>query len=104
MIMSSIFDQMPQGRVNLGSCLHIAAFKGHTEVVKLLLDNGADVNSKNHVSYIAIIVCVSDCVIAIMILDGNVVAISTIYTSTNTSVILSQNSLFNNCVQLNYFF
>ena len=51
MIMSSIFDQMPQGRVNLGSCLHIAAFKGHTEVVKLLLDNGAEVNSKNHVSY-----------------------------------------------------
>ena len=42
---------MPQGRVNLGSCLQIAAFKGHTEVVKLLLDNRAEVNSKNHVSY-----------------------------------------------------
>ena len=62
-------------------------------MVRLLLDRGADVNSKNHVSdmiwNIVVIVCISDCVIVIMILIGSVIVISTIYTSTNTSIDLS---------------
>ena len=35
------------------TALHKAAQNGHTEVVKLLLDKGADINVKNEVSYTA---------------------------------------------------
>ena len=56
-------------------------------MVRLLLDRGADVNSKNRVSdmiwNIVVIVCISNGVIVIMILIGSVIVISTIYTSTS---------------------
>ncbi|GKV04987.1 hypothetical protein SLEP1_g17060 [Rubroshorea leprosula] len=41
----------------LNSPLHFAAAKGHNEIVALLLENGADVNSRNYcgqVSYLMI--------------------------------------------------
>jgi len=31
----------------LGSALHLAAQKGFTDIVKLLIESGADVNAKN---------------------------------------------------------
>ena len=69
------------------TALMLAAWNCHTEVTKLLLDRGADVNSKSRVSdmiwNIVVIVCISDCVIVIMILIGSVIVISTIYTSTS---------------------
>ena len=56
-------------------------------MVRLLLDRGADVNSKSRVSdmilNIVVIVCISDLVIVIMILIRSVIVISTIYTSTS---------------------
>ena len=56
---------------------------GHTEVAMLLISRGADVNSKNKVSdtikVIVSIVCVSACVIVIMICDGSVIVMRTIY-------------------------
>ena len=35
--------------------LHIAASKGHTEIVSLLIGNGADTSSKNKVSILVYI-------------------------------------------------
>ena len=35
--------------------LHIAAFHGHTEIVSLLIGNGADINSKDRVSILVYI-------------------------------------------------
>jgi ankyrin repeat protein len=32
--------------------LHEAASKGHTEIVRLLLDRGADIEAANNVSYV----------------------------------------------------
>ena len=59
--------------------LHYAANSGHTEVSRLLLDRGADVNASNKVSDmirdIVMIICVIDCVI--MSVDSNVIVKST---------------------------
>ena len=35
--------------------LHRAAEKGHTEIVSILIGNGADINSKNNVSILVYI-------------------------------------------------
>ena len=39
-------------QVNKMTPLHIAAIRGHTNIVSLLVDNGAGVDMKNEVSYI----------------------------------------------------
>ena len=63
------------------TALHQAATNGHIEVTRLLLDRGADVNSKNEVSDIIfeivmiICVCVFDCFPKLC--DSNVIVIFT---------------------------
>ena len=61
------------------TALFKAADLGHTDFTKLLLDKGADVNSRDKVSnmiwgIVGVIACVSDC---IMRQCGSVVTIST---------------------------
>ena len=59
--------------------LHWTAMKGHIEVMRLLLERGADVNASNKVSDmirdIVMIICAIDCVI--MSVDSNVIVKST---------------------------
>ena len=61
------------------TALHCPAMKGHIEVMRLLLERGADVNASNKVSDmirdIVMIICAIDCVI--MSVDSNVIVKST---------------------------
>ena len=59
--------------------LHYAASSGHTEVAKLLLDRGVDVNSKDEVSDVIWDIVMIICVIQFVpkLCDSNVIAITT---------------------------
>ena len=61
------------------TALHHAATKGHIEVMRLLLERGADINSQNKVSDmiwdIPMVDCAIDCVI--MSDDSNIIVEST---------------------------
>ncbi|GAU50773.1 hypothetical protein TSUD_291000 [Trifolium subterraneum] len=64
----------------LNSPLHFAASKGHNEIVALLLENGADVNSRNYCGqfesvilyYVAGIACVCITMLDRSVISGSV--------------------------------
>ena len=48
----SIYQYLPIHRQRGDTALFIATQQGHVEVVRLLLDRGADIDAKTNVSYI----------------------------------------------------
>ena len=86
------------------TALHWAAMYGYIEVMRLLLDKGADVNIKDKVSgmiwEIVIIVCESDCVVVIMICDGTVIVMSTSHVNVSTMIDINVIIFSNNSLQL----